>query len=79
MMQWHPMMQQMNPMADFSNTMNKVFHAWENAAEKTLDVQNDFVSHLVPVEKTEASKIRKPRSKAKKTTATNVTKHKAAA
>ena len=78
MMQWNPM-QQMNPMANWSNAMNNVFHAWESAAEKTLDAQNEFVSHLAPVEKTEAPKTGKTRSQTKKSVATNVTKHRAAA
>ena len=81
MMQWNPM-QQMNPMVEWSNAMNNVFHAWENAAEKTLDAQNDFVSHLGPlgsVEKTVPPAAKKPRAQTKKPSAGNVTKHQAAA
>ncbi len=65
MMQWNPLAQSMmNPVAEWSKAVNNVFKAWENAAEKTLDAQNEFVSHLVPVEKPEATtKKAAPRSR----------------
>jgi len=77
-MQWYPMPKN-NPVADWNKAMNNVFQVWENAAEKTLDAQNKFVSHLTPVEKIGTAKSEKSRSEARKSTATNATKHQTAA
>jgi len=78
MMQWNPM-QQMNPMLDWNNAMKNVFQAWENAAEKTLNAQSEFVSHLTPVETTKPTSTRKPSTRSKKTVNADVSKHQTAA
>ncbi len=78
MMQWMPM-QQINPVSDWNKAMNNVFKAWENAAEKTLDAQNEFVSHLAPVETPKSTGSRKSGTRTKKSTAADEPKHQSAA
>ena len=78
MMQLNPM-QQMNPMLNWNKTMNNLLQAWENAAEKTLDAQSEFVSHLTPVETTKPTATKKPGARTKKSATADVSKHQTAA
>ncbi len=74
MMQWNPM-QQMNPMSNWNSAMNNVFQAWGNAAEKTLEAQNEFVSHLTPVETPKPTTTRKSGARTKKSATGETLRH----
>ncbi len=66
MMQWNPLTQKMNLIAEWNKIIKNVFETWENAAEKTLTMQNEFVSQMVPIENNSSSTSKKPSSRRRK-------------
>lgn len=68
MMPWYPLAQQMNPIADWSTAYSNVFRTWKDTAEKALNAQNEFVSHLVPIEKAGTSSTKKHSTRTRKST-----------